>query len=387
MKLPSLNTDRQQFMSFSADEQGAEINITNYPTRLRELESALQGQLSAANAQIQNVDAELARLQPQRGAVSPAQQLQAELLRINRRSLEAAASNSRALSESVRYLQRTAAILSPNDRPPTEAETDPTLNLLRTAFARDDDAHLVERMRAMAQGGLTFARDNPHQVLSEQDMATVTEMTERMLAAADSVDPDSISSLKDFVRNMEAMVSTASIGNLLSAPVQAAWRSYVVPHQGPSTPERLESMSALLPEALRDVAAGFGAHGYVDTANSVRDIGSFTQEHLQDILAQISNVEEEFITERPQPAQLSSEPYEYDELPTATSLRLLRIHSVQDGIVYCSLDVADLTCLSQRSFTALSYVWGDHRPPSLRTFTVRELGKSFQFFATAACCL
>jgi len=60
-------------------------------------------------------------------------------------------------------------------------------------------------------------------------------------------------------------------------------------------------------------------------------------------------------------------PFEYDPLPTASSIRLLNIKPVDepdDAVIHCQLFTVDLD--EQPEFDALSYTWGD-------PITIREM--------------
>ena len=130
-------------------------------------------------------------------------------------------------------------------------------------------------------------------------------------------------------------------------------------------------MRPLYPEMKLNLPGVSPAQNLLDARSSLLQIESFVNDMQQlHTLAQDSRL----------PDLTTLEDYCYKGLPTATSIRLLSIgppehQDDQTNLIRLSFRVADLQ--DAPAFNALSYVWGDHRPPLSQAYNKKRSQRCF----------
>ena len=208
---------------------------------------------------------------------------------------------------------------------------------------------------------------------------------ERGLVNQSTADLEHLRSIKNSLENAQASVtlaqreflSTASLLRTLadltySNDISRAFDPSLDPTaRGKLVTSLFTKMRPLYPEMKLNMPIDAPAQNLLDARSSLARIESFVNDMQQlPTLTQDSRL----------PDLSALEDYCYERLPTATSIRVLNFgppehRDVQSNLISLSFRVVDLQ--DGPAFNALSYVWGDHRPPLSQAYNHKRSQRCF----------
>lgn len=258
---------------------------------------------------------------------------------------------SKVLNPTEREIRRDNTLDDPPEVCPGTLVADSTSSLTGKVA---ENRLALDRFREAVRVGTEKVPLSEHGRQALQDVVDSSESTQTSLRFISTTLPPILQSAEFFMKNIASQQSTLADPTVDPAELLSRWEpvvsglcSTLENHKFPQTrPANAFPNSPLSLRSLFDNAK----LAHENKKHQVRDQSSF-----EDL-----------------------EPFRYDTLPSRTSIRLFRFEDVSKGCnsIKISLHTADLN--ESPSFTALSYVWSDHRPKLHQSLDPARAQRSFR---------